>query len=89
MSRYFGETGASVIAVEGSSLRAQIAAERCRDLPNVKVVCDNIIDYISDEKFDYVTLIASWNMHLSLFNQKIPLKHAWNVPDYSLKMMVA
>jgi SAM-dependent methyltransferase len=58
MSRYFGETGASVIAVEGSSRRAQIAAERCRDLPNVKVVCDNIIDYISDEKFDYVTLIG-------------------------------
>jgi 2-polyprenyl-3-methyl-5-hydroxy-6-metoxy-1,4-benzoquinol methylase len=58
ISRYLGETGATVVAVEGSQRRAQIAAQRCRDLSNVKICCDNIADFKSDEKFDYVTLIG-------------------------------
>jgi SAM-dependent methyltransferase len=58
ISRYLGETGASVIAVEGSYRRAQIAAERCRDLPNVSIICDNMNEFVADSKFDYVTLIG-------------------------------
>lgn len=58
ITRYLGEAGATIAAVEGSRRRAQIAAERCRDLPNVSVYCDNLADFISDEKFDYVTLIG-------------------------------
>ena len=41
ISRFLGETVAKVVAVEGSKERAKIAAERCRDLPNVDVYCDN------------------------------------------------
>lgn len=58
MTRYLGETGAKVIAVEGSRRRAAIAAERCRDLPNVTVYCDNLIDFQANENFNYVTLIG-------------------------------
>jgi len=58
ISRHLGETGASVYAVEGSYRRAQIAAERCRDLINVKIFCDNINEFIPDIKFDFVTLIG-------------------------------
>ncbi|NJD25016.1 MAG: class I SAM-dependent methyltransferase [Betaproteobacteria bacterium] len=58
MTRYLGETGARVIAVEGNQRRAAIAAERCRDLPNVSVVCDNLADFTCDDTFDYVTLIG-------------------------------
>ena len=58
ITRYLGETGATIIAVEGSQRRAKIAAERCRDLPNVTVYCDNIVDFIAGHKFDYVTLIG-------------------------------
>ena len=58
MTRYLGETGAEIIAVEGSLRRAKIAAERCRDLPNVKVYCDNIANFKIDQEFDYVTLIG-------------------------------
>lgn len=58
ISRYLGETGAKVIAVEGSSRRAAIAAERCRDLPNVQVYCDNLAGFESSERFDVVTLIG-------------------------------
>lgn len=58
ITRYLGETGATVVAIEGSRLRAQIAAERCRDLPNVSVVCDNLASFESPDKFDFVTLIG-------------------------------
>lgn len=42
LTRFLGENGAQVIAVEGSLRRATIAASRCRDLPNVTVVCDSL-----------------------------------------------
>ncbi|HEX7888493.1 MAG TPA: methyltransferase domain-containing protein [Ramlibacter sp.] len=58
MTRYLAETGATVVAVEGSRRRAAIAAERCRDLPNVTIYCDNIADFAPVDKFDYVTLIG-------------------------------
>lgn len=58
LTRYLGETGANVVAVEGSRRRAAIAAERCRDLPNVSVFCDNLIDFETHERFDVVTLIG-------------------------------
>lgn len=58
MTRYLAETGATVVAVEGSRRRAAIAAERCRDLPNVAIYCDNIADFDPAEPFDYVTLIG-------------------------------
>lgn len=58
MTRYLGETGAKVVAVEGSRRRAAIAAERCRDLPNVSVYCDNLIDFQANATFDFVTLIG-------------------------------
>jgi 16S rRNA A1518/A1519 N6-dimethyltransferase RsmA/KsgA/DIM1 with predicted DNA glycosylase/AP lyase activity len=58
MTRYLGETGATVIAVEGSLRRAEIAAERCRDLRNVSVYCDNLIQFEAEGHFDIVTLIG-------------------------------
>ena len=35
ITRFLGETGATVLALEGSLARARIAASRCRDLDNV------------------------------------------------------
>lgn len=58
ITRYLGETGATVVAVEGSLIRAQIAAERCRDLPNVSIYCDNLAEFASDLRFEFVTLIG-------------------------------
>lgn len=58
MTRFLGESGATVVAVEGSRRRAQIAAERCRDLQNVSVYCDNIVDFEPGIVFDFVTLIG-------------------------------
>ena len=58
LTRYLGEIGAAVTAVEGSWTRACIAAERCRDLPNVRVVCDNLLKYEGETGFDWVLLIG-------------------------------
>lgn len=58
ITRYLGETGATVVAVEGSRLRASVAAERCRDLPNVSIYCDNLADFVSPTQFDFVSLIG-------------------------------
>lgn len=56
ITRFLGESGAEVMALEGSSRRAEITAARCRDLPNVTVVCDNIERFESPEKFDVIIL---------------------------------
>lgn len=55
--RALGEFGADV-ALEGSSLRAEIAATRCRDLGGVTVVCDSFDAFETVERFDVVTLIG-------------------------------
>ncbi|MCD5979446.1 glycosyltransferase [Pseudomonas quasicaspiana] len=58
ISRYLGECGGAVLSLEGSIRRAQIVASRTRDLPNVRVVAERFDDFLSDEKFDVITLIG-------------------------------
>ncbi|HEY4285642.1 MAG TPA: class I SAM-dependent methyltransferase [Puia sp.] len=58
ITRYLGETASAITALEGSFQRAQITAERCRDLSNVKVICDNFQHFSTPEKFDVITLIG-------------------------------
>jgi SAM-dependent methyltransferase len=58
ITRRMGETGAEVVAIEGSIRRAATARARCRDLPNVQVVCDNFKDFAARDPFDIVTLIG-------------------------------
>jgi len=58
ITRQLGEEGALVFALEGARRRAAIAAERCRDLPNVAVIRDDIAGFYSREKFSLVTLIG-------------------------------
>src|SRR5262245_11507359 len=45
ITRFLGELGAEVTAVEGSPQRARIASERCRDLRTVKVVVDDLLQF--------------------------------------------
>lgn len=58
ITRFLGETGAYVVAVENKAILADIATERCRDLPNVTVCCEDISSFKTDEKFDCVILIG-------------------------------
>ena len=58
ITRFLGESGASVVAVEGSLRRARIARLRTRDLENIAIVADNFEDFKCNQKFDFVTLIG-------------------------------
>jgi len=58
ISRYLGETGANLLALEGSRTRAAIARSRTRDLANVTVLSEKFDQFRCDRKFDIVTLIG-------------------------------
>jgi SAM-dependent methyltransferase len=58
LTRYLGETGAQLVAVDGSERRTAIARERCRDLPGVTIHCTNLADFHDRKDFDYVLLIG-------------------------------
>lgn len=58
VSRYLGEAGGQVLALEGSPRRAAIAASRTRGLPNVIVLAERFDDFRCEERFDAITLIG-------------------------------
>lgn len=58
LSRYLGETGVDLIALEGSSIRAEACAERCAGLANVKVVCGALEDFHDPQGFDLVLVVG-------------------------------
>lgn len=58
ITRYLGEIGAEVTAVEGSVARARVAAARCHDLPNVAVIADDLQAAEVEGQYDWVTLIG-------------------------------
>ncbi|WP_419419958.1 methyltransferase domain-containing protein [Legionella sp. D16C41] len=58
ITRYLGECGANVLALEGTLRRAAIARSRTRDLPNVEVVTNKFDQFGWCQKFDIITLIG-------------------------------
>jgi len=58
VTRFLGENGGRVVAVEGSARRANIIQRRTSDLANVQVVCDRIEQFVPNERFDVVTAIG-------------------------------
>ena len=79
ITRYLGESGANVIALEGSLRRAAIARSRTRDLDNVDVVADRFSEFSCKQKFDVVTLIGVLE-YANLFTRAICLlKPCWSV----------
>jgi len=58
LTRHLGESGARVVALEGSLDRARITAVRCRGLDGVQVVCDDFRDFIPPDAFDVVLMVG-------------------------------
>ncbi|RRV08489.1 glycosyltransferase [Pseudomonas sp. v388] len=75
ISRYLGEAGAQVLALEGSPRRAAIASSRTRDLDNVTVLAEKFGDFDIDQKFDVVTLIGVLE-YASMFSSDTDPAHA-------------
>ncbi|OQP61514.1 hypothetical protein A3860_31810 [Niastella vici] len=58
ITRFLGECCAQVYAIEPSLRRASIAAERCRDLNNVTIICDDIAHFQSNRVFDGIIQVG-------------------------------
>jgi GT2 family glycosyltransferase len=58
VTRWLGEHFDQVDAVEGSLARGQVARERCRDLPSVRVAAANFFDLDFGGAYDVATLIG-------------------------------
>ena len=58
ITRFLGESGAQVLALEGSPRRAAIARSRTRDLDNVTVLSEKFDQFKSTHQFDVITLIG-------------------------------
>ena len=58
ITRYLGECGGNVLAIEGSQRRAAIASCRTRDLSNVTVLAEKFEQFQSKQQFDVITLIG-------------------------------
>ncbi|MBS1603555.1 MAG: methyltransferase domain-containing protein [Bacteroidetes bacterium] len=55
MTRFFGENGISVLALEGHPEKAEFAAARCRDLATVTITCTSFENYGPETRFDIIT----------------------------------
>jgi glycosyltransferase involved in cell wall biosynthesis/2-polyprenyl-3-methyl-5-hydroxy-6-metoxy-1,4-benzoquinol methylase len=58
ISRFLGENGGNILALEGSQRRAAIAASRTRDLDNVQVLAERFDKFVPNQQFDAITLIG-------------------------------
>jgi SAM-dependent methyltransferase len=58
ITRYLGECGGNVLALEGTPRRAIIARSRTRDLENVTVLNEKFENFNIDQQFDVITLIG-------------------------------
>jgi hypothetical protein len=73
ITRQLGESGADLIAIEGSPTRAACAAARVRDLKNVRVASGNFQQFQTDERFDVITLIGVLEYAPIYFKTEQPL----------------
>lgn len=75
LTRFLGENGADVVAIEGSMRRARIARERTADLKNVKVVCEQLDAFGSQTPFDVVLSIGVLE-YAEVYGSGVPQPHA-------------
>ncbi len=52
LTRYLGECGATVTAIEGARSRAEAAAMRCHDLKTVEILCGDFKHFVPEDPFD-------------------------------------
>ena len=72
VTRFLGESGAHVSAVEGSLIRARCARQRCRDLDNVEVYYSDFRNVEFEAEYDVATLIGVLEYSPAFFDSKQP-----------------
>ncbi|UYO94034.1 glycosyltransferase [Pollutimonas sp. M17] len=68
ITRYLGECGATVLALEGSMRRAAMTRSRTRDLSQVTVLAESFDRFEPSQQFDVITLIGVLE-YANLFTQ--------------------
>jgi len=77
ITRYLGELGINVDAIEGSSQRAEITRLRCRDLENVHVINANFNDLeFPEAAYDAILLIGAVEYAKKYFPDSVNGKEA-------------
>jgi SAM-dependent methyltransferase len=73
LTRYLGEQGFQVVALETSEELVECARARCRDLSNVEVVHGFVESVVGDDKFDFVVCVDPLLVTSEYFNPGIQL----------------
>ncbi len=59
ITRFLGETGCDVVALEPALDKAAVASARCSGLSNVSVYCDTLLNFSAADSFQGITLIGN------------------------------
>jgi SAM-dependent methyltransferase len=93
ITRYLGELGANVLALEGSLRRATMVRSRTRDLENVTVLAEKFDQFQCDRRFDAITLIGVLEYANLFTNSQSPaltmLRHARSLLKSEGKLIIA
>ena len=73
LTRYLGERGFQVIALETSEAMVECARARCRDLVNVEVVHGFVESVVSEERFDFVICVDPLLVSSEYYNPGVQL----------------
>lgn len=73
LTRYLGERGFQVVALETSEELAECARLRCRDLSNVEVVTGFLEHVLIDQKFDFVLCVDPLFVESEFFDPGVQL----------------
>jgi 2-polyprenyl-3-methyl-5-hydroxy-6-metoxy-1,4-benzoquinol methylase len=73
LTRYLGEQGYSVTALETSEELAECARLRCRDLPNVEVITGFLEHVLVDYRFDFVICVDPLFVESEFFDPGVQL----------------
>lgn len=58
ITRFLGENAKEVVGLEPSEIRAEANRIRCKDLENVEVIENDLVNYQPEKKFDVVVVIG-------------------------------
>ena len=73
LTRYLGERGFQVVALETSESLVECARARCRDLANVEIVHGFVESVVGEDKFDFVVCVDPLLVTSEYFNPGVQL----------------
>ncbi len=87
ITRYLGETFSHVVGIEIDPVRAEIAKERCKDLKNVEIYCNDIRDIRISSLFDVVVLIGVVEYAPKFFQAESKIKSCIQLLSFAQKYL--